>query len=146
MTAPLTVLLAEDDADLRDALEFALARQGYEVVTAADGDRANLSVLTAVPDLAVVEMMLPGSSGFTVAQLIKERSGGRVPVLMMSGNTTPAHRDYAYASGADLFLPKPFTFTALLDAVRSLDPTLPTPAATIPSRPARFAGAAFASV
>ena len=146
MPTPRTVLLVEDDPDLRDALASALLRQGYEVVTAPDGDRATLLVMTALPDLVVAEMMLPGSSGFSVAQLAKDRSGGRVPVVMLSGHTATAHRDYAFASGVDLFLPKPFAFDALLDAARLLCPQAPAPAAIHVNRPASAAGPAFAAV
>lgn len=126
------ILLVEDDEGIREAVEYALRRQGYHVVAMEDGDQACNWLARELPDLAVVDMMMPGSSGFVVARTIKEKSGERVPVLMMSGNTTTAHRDYAYAAGADIFLRKPFLPEELIDAVVSLCPPVvespsPTP-------------------
>jgi DNA-binding response OmpR family regulator len=114
--------LVEDDESLRDAFALTLRRHGYRVVTAEDGKQAEQWLAADLPDLALVDMMIPGSSGFAVTHLIQERSDGHVPVIMMSGNTSPAHRDYAFASGADVFLPKPFALAALLDAAHRLCP------------------------
>jgi DNA-binding response OmpR family regulator len=123
-----TVLLVEDQADLRDLLTFALRRRGYRVVPVGDGHTAVRVLDDRLPDLAVVDMMLPGPSGFSVTELVKERSDGRVPVIMISGNTAAAHRDFALAAGADTFLPKPFALSALVQAAETLCP-LPPPGA-----------------
>ena len=116
----LTILLVEDDPDLRDALEFTLRRQGHTVVPFECGEEAERWLQDELPDAAVLDMMLPRTSGFLLAQRVKERSGGRVPVIMMSGNTSPAHRDYAFASGADRFLAKPFSTSTLEQALQAL--------------------------
>lgn len=118
----LTILLVEDDPDMRDAFEFTLRRLGHNVVSFECGDEAFAWLQQDLPEVAVLDMMLPRTSGFMLAQTIKERSGGSVPVIMMSGNTSPAHRDYAFASGADKFLAKPFSTTALLESIRAVCP------------------------
>ena len=95
----------------------------------------------AKPGIAVLDMLLPGQSGFQITQLLKERTDGQVPVVMISDQTAPAHRDYAFAAGVDRFLEKWLAPTRLLELVESLSPlrierrrpgsgTLPQPAAT----------------
>jgi two-component system phosphate regulon response regulator PhoB len=123
-----TVLLVEDEADLRELLAFALRRRGYRVTPAGDAVAAARALADQVPDLAVVDMMLPGPSGFSVIDQVKARSDGRVPVIMISGNAAAAHRDFALAAGADTFLPKPFALSALVQAAEALCP-VPLPGA-----------------
>lgn len=117
-----TVLVVEDEPDLRDGIVAALHRRGYAVVIAGDGRTVTELLTEPFPAVAVVDMLLPGASGFHVTDAIKLRSHGRVPVIMMSGTTSDAHRDYAHATGVDRFLPKPFALTTLLDAVDELCP------------------------
>lgn len=116
------ILLVEDDPDLRTAFEFMLARRGYEVISTGDGLRAVELACEYRPAIAVVDLLLPGQSGFQVAYALRERFGDRVRVLVMSGYSSPHHRDYAEASGAELFLAKPFSEAALLGAVAALCP------------------------
>jgi two-component system OmpR family response regulator len=123
-----TVLLVEDEPDFRDAVVFVLRRHGYAVTPAATVAEAVSRLACGLPDLLLVDMILPGESGFQILRLVKERSDGRVPAIMMSGYASVAHQDYALAAGVELFLPKPFKVAQLLDAADSLCPLLhPTP-------------------
>src|SRR5207244_11174699 len=97
-------------------MAFALQREGYEVLPATDAAEAELLLERGLPDLVVADMMLTGPSGFHVVRLVADRSEGRVPAIMISGNTSTAHRAYALASGAASFLPKPFALADLLGA------------------------------
>jgi len=141
VTTNFTVLLVEDDPDLREAFEFTIGRLGYEVIAFESGEKAYDWLESHLPDIAVLDMMLPQPSGFVLAQRVKERSHGAVPVIMMSGNTSLAHRDYAYASGADRFLPKPFALILLEQAIQDLIPI--TIDSTLPATlsPRRFPAA-----
>ncbi|HEY1187366.1 MAG TPA: response regulator [Gemmata sp.] len=116
------ILLVEDDPDLRSAFEFMLRRRGYDVVSTGNGLRAIELAIEHRPALAVVDLLLPGQSGFQVSFALRERFGGRTRVLVMSGFSSPHHRDYAEASGAEMFLAKPFSETAFLGAVAALHP------------------------
>jgi DNA-binding response OmpR family regulator len=116
-------LLAEEEDDLRDAIALVLRRQGYEVVPVGDGLEAADQVARDLPDLAVIGMLLPGLSGFRVAEQLKLHSDGRVPVIMISASPSAAHRDYALAAGVDAFLPVPFPLHALTNLARTLCPT-----------------------
>ncbi|QEG30504.1 Transcriptional regulatory protein YycF [Gemmata obscuriglobus] len=119
---PGLILLVEDDADLRAAFEFTLRRRGYKVVSTGCGLRAVELAVEHQPTLAVVDLLLPGQSGFQVSHALRERFGDNVRVLVMSGYTSSHHRDYAAASGAEAFLAKPFSEVALIDAVEALCP------------------------
>jgi CheY-like chemotaxis protein len=117
-----TVLLAEDNPDLRDAMELMLVRGGYHVVATGDGLRAAELAEEHRPAVAVVDLLLPGQSGFQVTHALKARFGDQVRVLVVSGNASPAHQDYALVCGAERFLAKPFRTADLLNAVASLCP------------------------
>ncbi len=115
------VLLVEYQADLLDSLGFALRRRGYHVLTARDGDRASELLERNRPDVVVSAVLLPGCSGFELVRLAKERSDGRIPVVLMS-RLAGALRDYALALGADHFLAQPFTPAAVVAVVEALCP------------------------
>jgi CheY-like chemotaxis protein len=119
-----TVLVVEPEPALLDALGFALRRRGYHVLTATDGHRAAELLDRNLPDALVTDMFLPGQSGFQVARLAKERSGGTVPVVMLSRVASEAHRDYAIALGVDSF-PAKLDPAEVVAAVETLCP-LPT--------------------
>jgi DNA-binding response OmpR family regulator len=114
--------VVDDEPDVCEAMATALRRKGYEVVTADDGAEAIQFVADRWFDLVVVDMMLPGASGFQVAHAIKDVTGGSVPVVMVSANSSVAHQDYAFASGVDRFLAKPFALGKLTDLVSTLCP------------------------
>ena len=117
-----TILVAEDDLDLRDAVELILHRRGYHVVTTGDGLRAVELAEQHPVDVALVDLLMPGQSGFQVATDLKARHGDAVRVIIMSGNASAPHVDYAFAAGAERFLPKPFTTSQLLDTVAAFCP------------------------
>lgn len=119
---PGLILLVEDDPDLRAAFELTLQRSGYEVISTGCGLRAIELAAEHQPAAAVVDLLLPGQSGFQVTYELRERFGDRVRVVAMSEYNSPHHRDFATASGAELFLAKPFAEPALIDAVGALCP------------------------
>lgn len=141
MSSQITVLLAANDTELLNDLGFTLNHNGYHVVTAQSGDGAIALAGLQLPQIAVVDMLLPGSSGFQLTRFLKERSDGRIPVVMISDQIAQAHRDYAFAAGVDRFLEKWLAPTRLLDLVQELSPraepqrrpgsgTLPQPTTT----------------
>ncbi len=127
-----TILLVEDDPDLRDELEMLLHGAGYHVVATGDGLRAVELARDHPPTAALVGLMLPGQSGFQVTLALKARFGDAVRVAVTSANASPALQDYAAALGAERFLPKPFLPAAALAAVAGLCPPLGEPAARRP--------------
>lgn len=118
-----TILVVEDHPDLRAAMETVFGRHGYRVLPAACGDDALRAVATHDIDFAVIDMMIPGPSGFKVLRAVKDRDG-RPPVkaVMISANGAAAHQEYARVLGADSFLVKPFPLADLFRVVRELCP------------------------
>ncbi|MBX9585609.1 MAG: response regulator, partial [Gemmataceae bacterium] len=100
-----TVLLVTDDPARGEAARRRLAAAGYEVHAAPDGLAAEEALAARPPDVLVVEMLLPGQSGFALAGRAKDLSGGRTRVVMMAADPPAAHRDYAYAAGVDVIAP-----------------------------------------
>jgi DNA-binding response OmpR family regulator len=117
-----TVLVVEDDLDLRDSIELLLIRWGYHVVATGDGVRAVELASAHKVDAALVDLLIPGQSGFQVVSDLKARHGDSIRIVMMSGTASPAHRDYALAAGAEHFLPKPFTASQLLETIATVCP------------------------
>ncbi|HZT79105.1 MAG TPA: response regulator [Gemmataceae bacterium] len=116
-----TVLVIDDDADVRDSLQAAFERAGYRVVTAADGDAGLAAAERESPGLVVVDMMMPRKSGFLVLEKLKARAAAP-PVIMITANEGGQHQAYAARLGVDDYLRKPFDLDRLLASARRLCP------------------------
>ena len=116
--APL-VLIAEDDAEIRHALERILRFEGYRTVSAADGAAALSSVVEHDPDLVVLDVMMPYVDGLAVCRRVRER-GNRVPILMLTARHEVSDRVAGLDAGADDYMPKPFDLDELLARLRAL--------------------------
>ncbi len=118
---PSTILLADDNADVRTALEYMLRARGYHVVAVEDGDAAVAALATHAVDLVLLDVLMPGRSGFAVCRHIKSHSETRlIPVILITGLANPESRVEGIESGADDFISKPLNRDELLARVRSL--------------------------
>ncbi|MFZ0008506.1 MAG: response regulator transcription factor [Steroidobacteraceae bacterium] len=114
----MKILVADDDADLRELIAFGLAQAGYLVIKAADGPAALERFAAESPDLVVLDINMPGMSGFQVCDAI--RRGSRVPVLMLTVRGEEEDLVRALDLGADDYLTKPFSPRTLLARIRAL--------------------------
>ncbi|HEY2808918.1 MAG TPA: response regulator transcription factor [Steroidobacteraceae bacterium] len=114
----MKVLVADDDADLRDLISFTLAQTGYLVIKAADGPSAVQLFERESPDLVVLDINMPGMSGFQVCEAIRRRS--RVPVMMLTVRGEEEDLVRALGLGADDYLNKPFSPRTLLARIKAL--------------------------
>ncbi len=112
------VLVIEDDASILQLLRRGLAYEGYSVDTAAAGPEGLLKARERPPDLVVLDWMLPGLDGLEVCRRL--RSGGPVPILMLTAKDAVANRVEGLDAGADDYLVKPFDLEELLARVRAL--------------------------
>jgi len=116
------VLIVEDEQHLADGLRFNLEAEGYSVETVGDGEAA-LSRLTteggARFDLVILDVMLPGIDGFTVASELR-RGGQFVPILMLTARGRPEDVLRGFEAGADDYIPKPFELSILVARLRGL--------------------------
>ncbi len=110
------ILLVEDDRALRDGVAMNLRAQGYEVVTAADGDAGMEQAFGCRPDLMILDIMLPGWSGLDILAEVRRR-GVDVPVLMLSARGKTPDKVKGLKLGADDYLAKPFDLAELLARV-----------------------------
>jgi DNA-binding response OmpR family regulator len=115
------VLVVEDEQHLADGLRFNLEAEGYTVKTVSDGEAA-LSLFFDEQqnyDALVLDVMLPGKDGFTVASELRA-AGNFVPVLMLTARGRPEDVLRGFESGADDYLPKPFELSVLLARLNAL--------------------------
>lgn len=116
-----TILVADDDDMNRELLSDILIGEGYKVICAEDGNEAIHAINTRTVDLALLDVLMPGKTGFDVCESIKTRPETRfIPVVLVTGLTSVDERIRGIRSGADDFLSKPVNRQELLARTRSL--------------------------
>ena len=115
------VLLIEDEPNIIEAIRFILSRDGWRVSTHSDGTTAFERLLEKLPDVVILDVMLPGRSGFDILRDIR---GGAdtagLPVLMLTAKGQARDRALAESLGVTHFMTKPFSNTDVLTAVRDM--------------------------
>lgn len=115
------VVLIEDERNIIEAISFILSRDGWEVKTHSNGHDAMETLRARQPDLVILDVMLPGKSGFDILQEIRDDAAlGATPVLMLTARGQERDREMAERAGASMFMTKPFSNTEVLEAVRAL--------------------------
>ena len=115
----MRILVVEDDPTLAAFVSKGLGEAGYAVDVAADGARGLDSAATNRPDLAIIDIMLPGMDGFSVVEAIRRR-GLPIPVIVLSARRSVDDRVKGLQIGADDYLTKPFAFRGTLARVHAL--------------------------
>ena len=114
-----SILVAEDQTDIRDLLALNLRAAGYEVATVADGVAALASQNERASDLLILDLMMPGLDGLEVCKALRAR-GRASPILMLTAKSTELDRVLGLELGADDYLTKPFSLAELLARVKAL--------------------------
>ena len=115
------VLLIEDEPNIIEAISFILKRDGWVVATHADGTTALEAVKRHAPDVVVLDVMLPGRSGFDVLQDLRSGEGtAALPVLMLTARGQTKDREMAERLGASRFMTKPFSNKEVLACIQEL--------------------------
>lgn len=102
-----TILIAEDEADIRNILRLYLESENYEVLEAADGESAVAAVRNGSPDLVILDIMMPKLDGFAVVRAIRQQSD--IPVLILSARNQDNDKILGLNLGADDYIAKPFS-------------------------------------
>jgi DNA-binding response OmpR family regulator len=113
-----TILLVEDEPTLSETLRYNLEREGYSVLTAADGVHGLELARREQPDLLILDIMLPRLDGFSVCRILRQESD--VPILMLTARQDEVDRIAGLELGADDYLAKPFSLGELLARVRAI--------------------------
>jgi len=107
--APL-VLVADDEEDIRALVAVRLDRAGYDVITAADGEEALMLATTRLPDLVVLDMMMPKANGLEVTRSLRALDATRdIPVILLTARAQEADVASGFEAGADDYVKKPFS-------------------------------------
>ena len=104
------VLVADDEEDIRALVAFRLQRAGYDVITAADGATALTLATTRLPDLIVLDMMMPKATGLEVTRSLREQDSTKdIPVILLTARAQETDVASGFAAGADDYVKKPFS-------------------------------------
>lgn len=115
------VLVVDDEPNIVLSLEFLMQQAGFDVTTALDGESALALVSENPPDLVLLDISLPGISGFEVLeQLRNQPSFKRLPIVMLTAHGREVEREKGLALGADDYITKPFSTRQLVEKVQAL--------------------------
>jgi DNA-binding response OmpR family regulator len=117
-TNPAKILVVDDDTGIRDLLSRYLTEQGFRVSAVGDGVAMDAWLADASPDLVILDLMLPGEDGLSLARRL--RSGHDFPIIMISARGEEIDRIVGLEVGADDYLPKPFSPRELLARIRAV--------------------------
>ena len=116
-----TILIADDDDDVRDVIAFKLQVSGFHTLSADNGRSALNIAFERRPRMIILDVTMPRMDGLSVCHELHARpETAQIPVLMISGNGRPSDIDLGYATGADDYLPKPFSQHEMLRRVNWL--------------------------
>jgi DNA-binding response OmpR family regulator len=116
-----TVLVADDDADIVRFVELNLRLEGFQVLTARDGQEALTKALDLQPDVVLLDVLMPRIDGYTVcARLRADHRGAAIPIILLTANFISADEEIARQAGADDFVVKPFDPYELMERVKAL--------------------------
>lgn len=112
-----TILIVDDDEDIREVLTLYLEKEGYNIIAASNGDQAISLALTANPDLIIMDIMLPGLDGIEICQEIRKTL--TTPIIFLSCKGEPLDKSIGLIAGGDDYMSKPFEAVELLARVKA---------------------------
>ncbi len=118
MTSKKLILVVDDDPAIIVSVKAALETHGYEVITATDGEEGFRKAQQDIPNLIVMDILMPKLSGFMTLGMIRASGLDEVPIVIMTASDEARHEAYAQMHGVVAFLHKPFSMDKLVEAVR----------------------------
>jgi DNA-binding response OmpR family regulator len=115
------ILAVDDDKGMRILLRATLERKGFQVEEASDGEAAVEQAFSSLPDLILMDVMMPRMDGFTACQIIRNSaSTAHIPVILLSALSSGQHKEKGLESGANLYLTKPIPPSMLIETVNGI--------------------------
>lgn len=116
-----TILIVDDETYILNILDFSLDSEGFEVVTAADGEQALFRTDELHPDLIILDVMMPKLDGFEVCRAIKAKQETKdIPVILLSAKDSEKDKRKGKEAGCDRYMTKPFSPLRLIETVQEL--------------------------
>jgi len=121
-----TVLIVDDDPDIRELITWKLGQAGYTTVVAGDGEAGLLAAETGdadgrLPDLILVDWMMPKMSGIDVCRALRDNpSTARIPLILLTANAQEADVERGFAAGVDDYIAKPFSPREMLGRIQAV--------------------------
>jgi len=112
------ILVVEDDTNLLETVKYNLRKDGYEILTATDGEQAVNAARREKPDLIILDIMLPKMNGFEVCRILRKEIN--VPILMLTAKDDETDKVVGLEIGADDYMTKPFSMRELMARVRAM--------------------------
>ena len=115
------ILIVDDEMYILNILDFSLESEGFEVVTASNGEEALTKALDVQPDLIVLDVMMPKIDGFEVCRALKNKAETKkIPVILLTAKDRDKDREKGDEVGADLYMTKPFSPSRLIEQIQDL--------------------------
>jgi two-component system, OmpR family, phosphate regulon response regulator PhoB len=119
--AVTVVLVADDDADIRDLVAFKLEQAGFEVIAAEDGETALQQARERIPALAVLDVSMPRLSGIDVCRMLRsEPATAEILIIMLTARVQEQDVEGGFTAGADDYVTKPFSPRELVSRIQAL--------------------------
>ena len=113
-----TVLIADDEVDIVETLKFMLESEGFDVLTAFDGEEALKLARNACPDIILLDVMMPKINGYKVSRLLKfDKKFQNIPILMVTARSQEEDKLIGEETGADEYITKPFDIMNVVDLI-----------------------------
>ena len=117
----LLVLVVDDEPDLRELIQYNLTQSGHSVLTASDGVSALELAQSKIPDVIVLDVMMPGLTGIEVTKRLRSQTQtSSIPIIMLTAKVQEAHELEGLHAGADDYITKPFSMPILIARINSL--------------------------
>ena len=113
------ILIVDDEADIRDILQFNLENAGFIVDTASSAEEA-LDMLGAQHALILLDVMMGGMSGFQMAEVLRNEKGNEIPIIFLTAKTSQEDLLTGFSKGGDDYIPKPFSIHEVIARVRAV--------------------------
>ena len=114
------ILIVDDEADIIEILKFVLEAQGYECITASDGEEGLRLARECNPDLIILDVMMPKINGYKISRLLKyDRKYKDIPILMVTARSQEEDKLIGEETGADEYITKPFQVDFVVEKVKS---------------------------
>jgi DNA-binding response OmpR family regulator len=121
MTTAKKILIVDDDPNILLSVEFLLVKNGFDVIVARNGMEAIEAIEESVPDIVLLDIMMPDVDGYVICEFIKKNERTRnAKVIFLSAKSREADISFGYEMGADLYMIKPFSTRTLLEQINIL--------------------------